>query len=317
MNPRDLVMLLTLAALWGASFLFMRIGAPVLGPAVLIFLRVSIASAALLLYLTAKRQRPKVVAKWKQYLLLGLMNAAIPFSLISTAELHVTASVAAILNATTPLFTALVARIWSNEPLTFRKIGGLILGFIGVAVLVGWNPDHSGASDFSGDGTNRLPAPTNLAPTMPAPASLIPATLSLLAAVSYAFAGVYSSRAFKGERPMDMAIGQQLGASVIMIPLAAATMPDAVPSTSVILSVLGLAVLCTAAAYLLYFALIRNVGPVKTLSVTFLIPVFGIVWGVLFLGETVTPGTIVGLVIILVSVALVANVPTASAKHST
>jgi drug/metabolite transporter (DMT)-like permease len=287
MKPRDTVMLLLLAALWGASFLFMRIGVPVLGPLLLIFLRVSIASVALLIYMAAKRQRPAIMHKWKQYLLLGTINAAIPFTLISAAELHLTASLAAILNATTPLFTALAARIWAKEALTVKKICGLVLGVVGVAVLVGWDPHQSG---------ERL---------------LLSASFSLLAAISYAFAGVYSSRAFKGEKPIDMAIGQQLGASVVMIPLAAATFPDAIPSSLVLLSVLGLAVLCTAAAYLLYFALIRSVGPVKTLSVTFLIPVFGMVWGALFLGETVSPNMILGLFIILLSVALVMNVPLA------
>ena len=108
---------------------------------------------------------------------------------------------------------------------------------------------------------------------------------------------------------MDMAVGQQLGASVIMIPFAGATIPHVTPSPTVISAVLGLAVLCTAMAYLLYFALIKNVGPVKTLSVTFLIPLFGIIWSVLFLGEGITPNIVVGLVIILLSVALVMNIP--------
>ena len=143
MKTKDILMLFGLAALWGASFLFMRIGAPVLGPLVLIFFRVSIASAALLFYLMIRRQRPSIMQKWKQYLLLGLLNAAIPFTLISTAELHLSASFAAILNATTPLFTALVAWIWAKEALTLKKVVGLILGVIGVAVLVGWDPHRS------------------------------------------------------------------------------------------------------------------------------------------------------------------------------
>jgi drug/metabolite transporter (DMT)-like permease len=285
MKLKDILMLFGLAALWGASFLFMRIGAPVLGPFVLIFFRVSIASVALLIYLIIRHQRLSILQKWKQYLLLGLLNAAIPFTLISTAELHLTASLASILNATTPLFAALVAWIWMKEALTIKKVVGLILGVIGVSVLVGWDPYHSGEHH------------------------LIWVSFSLVAALLYAFAGVYSSRAFKGEKPMDMAIGQQLGASMIMIPFAGATIPQVNPSAIVISAVLGLAVLCTAVAYLLYFALIRNVGPVKTLSVTFLIPIFGIIWSALFLGEGVTLNIVVGLVIILLSVALVMNIP--------
>lgn len=245
MKSKDVLMLFLLAALWGASFLFIRIGVAVLGPLVLVFLRVSIASLALLVYVIIRRQRLDVAPKWKQYLLLGILNAALPFLLISTAELHLSASLAAIFNATTPLFTALVTWVWLKDTLT---------------------------------------------------------------ALSYAFAGVYSSRAFKGARPMDMAIGQQLGASVILLPLAGATVPHVSMSAVVVISVLGLAVLCTAFAYLLYFALMRNVGPVKTLSVTFLIPVFGSVWGVVFLGESIPINVILGLFIVLLSVALVGDI---------
>jgi drug/metabolite transporter (DMT)-like permease len=131
----------------------------------------------------------------------------------------------------------------------------------------------------------------------------------LVAAFFYGIAGVFSAKYFKGEKSMDMAIGQQLAAGVIMLPFAVSTLPSQFPSAEVVVSVLGLAVLCTALGYLLYFALIQNVGPVKTLSVTFLIPVFGIVWGAIFLGEVVTVGVIAGLLLIFLSIALVVNVP--------
>ena len=285
MRLKDAVMLFSLASLWGASFLFMRIGAPVLGPLVLIEMRVLVAGVALLLYAAASRQRVKILHKWKHYLILGAVNAAIPFSLIATAELHLSAALAAILNATTPLFTAFVAWAWSKEPFTLKKVSGLVLGIIGVAILVGWDSNGNGAH------------------------IMLSAAFSLIAASFYALAGVFSSKYFKGERSMDMAIGQQVAAALLLIPFAASTLPHHVPSAEVVFSVLGLAVLCTALGYLLYFALIQNVGPVKTLSVTFLIPIFGILWGALFLGESVTVGVIVGLMVILVSVALVANVP--------
>ncbi len=281
MKPKDVLLLFSLAALWGASFLFMRLGAPALGPFVLIFLRVSIASGALLLYVWIRRRRLDVLKKWKPYLLLGLLNAAVPFTLISAAELRLPASVAAILNATTPLFAALSARVWTGERLTWKKISGLVLGLAGVAVLVGWAP-HSGEHSI-----------------------LVPALFSLLAAVSYAVAGMYASSAFKGAGLMDMAVGQQLGASAVMLPFAVATVPTVFPSSTVVLAVLSLAVLCTAVAYLLYFSLIRSVGPVKTLSVTFLVPVFGVLWGALFLGEAVSLHIAAGLAVILASVWLV------------
>lgn len=285
-------MLILLAALWGASFLFMRIAAPSLGPIVLIELRVSIAGLALLLFAAIRKHRTNVLQKWKQYLLLGAFNAAIPFSLIATAELHSSASLAAILNATSPLFTALVAWVWMRDPFTVKKFVGLVSGVIGVAVLVGWNPHQN---------TEHI---------------WLSVLMSLLAALFYGIAGVYSARAFKGEKPMDMAIGQQLAAGLLLVPFAASTLPNRLPSLEVILSVLGLAILCTSFGYLLYFALIRNVGPVKAISVTFLVPIFGILWGAIFLGESISFGTFVGFIMILLSVTMVANIPLRGRKET-
>lgn len=285
MKPKDLLMLLALAALWGASFLFMRVGARDLGPCALAFLRVSIAGLVLWGYEWIRGQQPGILRKWKPYLVLGVLNAAIPFSLISTAELYIPASLAAILNATTPLFTALVAWMWVKDPLTPKKIAGLFLGVIGVAILVGWEPAGSG---------HRL---------------LVSASLSLVAAISYAVAGVYSSKAFKGEKPMHVSIGQQMGATIALIPAAGVTFPQSTLSNASILAALGLAIFCTALAYPLYFALIRNVGPVKTLSVTYLTPVFGMFWGAVWMGENITISMIAGLIVILLSVTLVMNVP--------
>lgn len=280
-NAKDAFTLLLLAAIWGASFLFIKVAVGVLGPVVLMFLRVAIASTALALYVFLRRGHLSIRKWWKQYLLLGLINAAIPFTFISIAELHLSASLAAVLNATTPLFTALVAWIWLKDAMTVKKLLGLVMGVVGVAVLVGWTP---------GESTLGL---------------LVPASFSLLAAVSYAFGGVYSSVAFKGANSMDMAVGQQVGASLVMLPVAAATLHSSTLSPGVVLAVLGLSVLCTAFAYLLYFALIANVGPVKALSVTFLVPIFGVLWGFLFLHEPVSINLIIGLCIILASVLLV------------
>ncbi|MCL6442492.1 MAG: DMT family transporter [Alicyclobacillus sp.] len=284
MKLREIVMLLILAALWGGSFLFMRIGAPALGPLVLVELRVLLAGITLVVFSLVSRHRIHIFHKWWQYLILGATNAAIPFTLISFAELRLDAGLAAILNATTPMFTALIAWLWTKEPFTTRKLYGVILGIVGVSVLVGW------------DGGGHKPH------------LWLFASFSLLAAIFYGVAGVFSSKHFKGEEPMDMAIGQQLGATLIMLPFSMATLPHQMPPSVVIFSVLGLAVLCTAIAYLFYFALIHSVGPLKTLTVTFLVPVFGVIWGGLFLGESMTARLVIGLLIILASVALMANV---------
>ncbi|WP_152559360.1 DMT family transporter [Tumebacillus flagellatus] len=283
MKPKDIGMLLTLAALWGSSFLFMRVGAPVLGPVMLIEVRVLLAGISLLVFAAVLKHKVRILHKWKHYLVLGAFNAALPFTFIATAELHLSASLAAILNATTPLFTAVVAWLWMKEPFTWKKALGIFVGIFGVAILVGWDPENSGGSIFWS------------------------VVCSLLAALLYAVAGVFSSRSFKGETSMDMAIGQQLAAALVLLPVSLFVIPDEVPSWDVVWSVLVLAVFCTAVGYLLYFALMKSVGPVKTLTVTFIVPVFGTIWGALFLQEVITGQVFAGMLLILLSVFLVSR----------
>jgi len=281
-KPRDILMLLALAAIWGSSFLFLRIGAPALGPIVLIEVRVALATLALFVFAWVGRHRVRILHKWWQYLVLGAANAALPFTLIATAELHLDSGLAAILNATTPLFTAVVAWAWAKEPLTTGKVLGVVLGIAGVAVLVGgWG--SGGASLYAAAGC------------------------SLAAALSYGVAGVFSARAFRGEKPMDMAIGQQFAAALWLLPLSFFALPAAPPSGLIVAVVLVLAVVCTAAAYLLYFALIQSVGALRTLIVTFLVPAFAVLWGAVGLGEPVSVRMLVGLAVILSSVALVVS----------
>src|ERR671914_486176 len=140
MRPKDFAGLILLGALWGGSFLFIRVAVPALGPFLLVELRVGLAAAALFLYALAVGSMPRIRGRWRSFLVLGFLNAAVPFSLISAAEVHLTASLAAILNSTTVMFTALVAAFWLGDPLTARKISGVLLGVVGVAVLVGWDP---------------------------------------------------------------------------------------------------------------------------------------------------------------------------------
>ena len=274
-------MLGALAAIWGSSFLFIRIGARGLGPAGLVELRVLLAAVALVLYAALSRRRIRILHVWWQYLVLGATNAAIPFMLVATAELRLDSGFAAILNATTPLFTALVAWLWAKEPFAPGKVLGVLLGGVGVGVLVGGGPGGHGLGLW------------------------FPVGLSLLAALAYGVAGVFSSRHFHGETPLDMAIGQQLAAALWMLPVSLFALPRAWPPGAVVFSVLMLAVVCTAAAYLLYFALIHSVGAVRTLTATFLVPAFAVVWGALFLHEAVSLRMVLGLLIILSSIALV------------
>lgn len=284
MKRLDFVMLLLLSVLWSSSFLFIRIASPVLGPVLLVELRVGIAAIILFVVVWISRQHDsRWRQQWRQYAVLGATNAALPFTLIATAELHLTASLAAILNATTPLFTAVVAAFWLKQPLTLTKIAGLALGIAGVAILVGWN-----AQPLTG-------------------VFLLSIGASLLGAISYAIAGVYAKRAFAGTAPMHLAYGQQAAATILLAPFAVVARPQGHVTLLVGSAVAALAIACTALAYLVYFRLIQQVGPTNTLLVTFLIPVFGLLWGVLFLQERVAMTTLLGMVCILASIGFVTN----------
>jgi drug/metabolite transporter (DMT)-like permease len=291
MGARDLGALVLLAALWGASYMFIRVAVPALGPFTLMGLRVALAASILALYAAVlARGMPKLRSRWKEFLIVGTTNSAIPFSLIAAAEIELTASLAAILNSTTALFAAVVAAVWIGEALTTKKVIGLVMGFVGVAVLVGWDP-----IPLSG-------------------IVLLSVGAMLAASLSYAVGGVYVKRTFAGVPPLSMAIGQQAGAAFLLLPLAAVSFPQEAPPLPAALSALALTLLSTAVAYLLYFRLIENVGPTKTLTVTFLIPVFGLLFGVVLLGEPVGVGTLVGFGIILYGVALVTEVRLRGAK---
>jgi drug/metabolite transporter (DMT)-like permease len=187
MEARDLGMLLLLGALWGASFLFIEVAVPALGPLLLVDLRVLLAAAALALCAVIVGRLPALRARWREFLVLGGLNAAAPFTLIATSQVNLTASLAAILNSTTPLFAAVVAATWIGETLTVKKAVGLLLGVVGVAVLVGLDP-----VPLSG-------------------IVLLSVGASLLAALCYALGGVYAKRTFLGVPPLGMGMGQQAG----------------------------------------------------------------------------------------------------------
>jgi drug/metabolite transporter (DMT)-like permease len=290
MGGRDLGALLLLSALWGASFIFIRVAVPALGPFVLVELRVGLGAVALALSAAFLGGLPKLRVRWRQFALLGMVNVAIPFSLISAAEINLTASLAAILNSTTVMFTALVAAVWMGDALTTRKVVGVVLGIVGVAVLVGWDP-----------------VVMNWAVVLSVGAMLA-------ASLAYALGSVYAKRTFVGSSPLAIAIGQLTAAATLMLPLAAVSVPDERPSTIVVLSVLGLALSSTAVAYMLYFRLIENVGPTSTSTVTLLVPLFGLLFGVVLLDEPVGLGTLAGLVLILSSVTLITGLGGARQK---
>ncbi len=279
MRHKDFAALVTLAALWGASFLLIRIAVPAFGPIGLMAGRVLVSALLLAIGLRVTGRRPLGLrANARHLLVLGLVNAALPFTLVAASELHLNASLAAVLIATSPLFSALLSARAGQERIDRRRAAGLLLGVMGVAVLVGWSP-------------MALTATTILC---------IAATLA--AAASYAYAGEYTARHLSSMPSPTIAFGQQLGAAAWLVGPALVSPPSAPISSSALWALFGLAALCTSAAYLLYFHLIARIGPMRTNSVTYLIPLFGILWGALFLGEPMTPQMLLGLGLILSSV---------------
>ena len=285
MNPRNLTALVLLAAIWGSSYLFIRVEVEHLGPLGVAMARVTIGGLGLAGYALAAGKRGDLAGLDRRFVLMGMGNAAVPYSLIAFAELHLTASLAGILNATTPLFAAVVYTVWNQTQLAPRTIAGLVLGMVGVGVLVGWDP-----APLSG-------------------MLLLAVAAMLLSSLSYAMATVYAKRALAGVSSLQAAMGQQFGGALLLAPFSAGAVAaesgDGDISMKVVLAALALGLICTSFAYLLYFHLIATVGPVNTASVTFLIPIFGILWSAIFLHESIRPVMVIGLALILASVTLV------------
>ena len=284
MRAKDLAALFGLAAVWGGSFLFIRIAVAPLGPFPLVAGRVMLGGLLLWVVMRSLGKNVDLRAHFPRLLVLGALNAAIPFALMAAAELQITASLAAMLNATVPFWGVLFGVIWLGERINVRRSMGLVLGVAGVGVLVGWSP---------------------MAMTRSVVASIV---AMLVATCCYALSGVYTKKRLSGVPSQTLALGQQAGAAVWLLVPAMWQLPRAHPTGLAISALLGLAVLCTALAYPLYFHLIASVGPTNTTTVTYLIPLFGTVWGALFLGERVTAGMLVGLSMILSSVLLVNEV---------
>ena len=258
-----------LSALWGASFLFMRMGASEFGPLPTAGLRVLLATFFLLPILLHQGQWPALRRHWKPALLAGLVNSAIPFALYSWAVLHITTGLASILNATVPLFGALVAWVWL----------GLGIGFVGVALLAWRAP--------GGAGIKSAAAPWAIA-------------ACLGATTCYAIAASYARKYLMGVPPLATATGSQLGATLGLCVPMLWFWPATMPGVQAWAAIVAIAVLCTGIAYILYFRLIAHAGPSRALAVTFMAPVFAVFYGVVFLHETVTPWML-GCAVVIIS----------------
>ena len=280
MTLASLIRLLALSAIWGASFLFMRMGAPVLGPVLLIGLRVLLAALFLAVVGAVLRKPLDARRNAGHYLVLGLFNSALPFLLFAFAARTLSASLLSILNATAPIWGAVIGAVWTRTALSAKSLLGLAMGVAGVALLVGFDPS-----------TLREGAPLAIA-------------LGLAATFSYGVATNYAKSAKKVE-PFANAHGSMWGATLLIAPAVPFAPPAAMPTTTIALAVLALGVLCSGIAYLLYFRLVADIGAASALTVTFLVPVFGVLWGHLFLDEPLGWNTLAGAAIVIVGTALV------------
>ncbi len=280
--------MILLAAIWGGSFILMRFGAVEFGPVGTAFLRVLIASVFLFALLAARRQVGVLRAHWKHSFFVGLLNSGIPFALFSFAVMSVSTGLTSILNASTPLWGALVAALWLKDKLTPQRAVGMLVGVVGVTMLswdkVGFKPGGTGWAVLA----------------------------CLGATLCYGIAASYTKRYLSGVAPLATATGSQVGATLGLALPAFFLTPDlngpAAPGLHAWLAIVAVAILCTGVAYILYFRLIQAAGPQRALTVTFLIPVFGVAYGAVFLDEAVTLKALAAGALIVFGTALSAGV---------
>lgn len=281
MRPQDLARLVALAAAWGASYLFMRYAVPFLGPIPMIEMRVLFAGLLVAAFLYAKGQGVGWREHWRGYLFVGAIGMAVPFVLIAEALRTIDASTAAILNALSPLFASIVAAVWIRDPITPAKAGGIALCLVGTAVLVGWTPQPMSSKE------------------------LVAAAMSVAATAIYGFTIVFTKVKLKGASPMGTSAATLLFAGLALLPLMPVDHNYSAVPVMAWLALAGLVLFSTVLAFILYYRLIADVGPVKAITVTLLVPIFGMLWGVMFLGEPVTPGRLAGCAIILAGCSLI------------
>jgi drug/metabolite transporter (DMT)-like permease len=281
LSPSDLARLVALAAMWGASYLFMRYAVPSMGPVLMIEVRVALAGAALAAFVLGTGGRIGWKRHWRAYLFVGAVGVAAPFTLIAKALTVIDASTGAILNALAPLFASIVAAIWIRDPLTPAKVAGIALCLAGTIVLVGWTPAPVSARE------------------------VFAASLSVAATALYGYTIVFTKVKLADTNPLSTAAGTLLMATAAMLPFTPVTRDlSAIPSGAWIATA-GLAFISTAIAFILYYRLIADIGPVKAITVTLLVPVFGMIWGMLLLGEPLTAGRLAGCAIILAGCSLI------------
>ena len=282
MHRRDTLDLVLLGALWGAAFLFIRIAVPEFGPIALVEVRVAIAAALLLVWVAARGELGAFRGRWRALFVIGALNTAVPFALFAYATRTVPAGFAAVLNATVPLWGALIGRIIFGEKLGIDRGVGLFVGFVGVVILV--------------------------APKLSVGGETLAITAALGGSSLYALSAHLTRRMLPGMGSLAISAGSLLASVAILALPTLWLRPVAIPSAAAWGSVLALAVGGTALGYVLYFRLLANAGPTSAMAVTYLIPMFGMLWGWAFLSEAATPTMLVGCGFILAGLAVATGI---------
>jgi drug/metabolite transporter (DMT)-like permease len=277
MEVRYWILLTFLGALWGSAFMFIKVATPEFGPIALVNTRLLIASLIFLPILLQKKYIHLLKPIWKQVLVLSIMNNAIPFTLFSYASFGADSNILAILNATTAFNTMIIAYLWIGESVSLKQLFGLILGFIGIFILV--NPQNSDTT-------------------------LIASFSALLAAFFYSYSTVYIQRQSVNANKMVLIGWSIVFSAVFMIPVSIFNLPETMPSASAIGSAFWLGAVSTGIGFLGYVRLIDKIGAVKTSTVAYFLPVFGIIWGSIFLDEKITSTIILGCLIVLIGIYL-------------
>jgi len=277
MEIRYWILLTFLGALWGSAFMFIKVATPEFGPIALVNTRLLIASLIFLPILLQKKYIHLLKPIWKQVLVLSIMNNAIPFTLFSYASFGADSNILAILNATTAFNTMIIAYLWIGESVSLKQLFGLILGFIGIFILV--NPQNSDTT-------------------------LIASFSALLAAFFYSYSTVYIQRQSVNANKMVLIGWSIVFSAVFMIPVSIFNLPEALPSASAIGSAFWLGAVSTGLGFLGYVRLIDKIGAVRTSTVAYFLPVFGIIWGSIFLDEKITSTIILGCLIVLIGIYL-------------
>jgi drug/metabolite transporter (DMT)-like permease len=285
MRGHDIIDLILLAAIWGSSFLFITLAVDDFGPFALMAMRTGIGLLVLLPLLFWRHALPDLVKHWKPIFVVGIINAAIPFTLLAYAAFVIPAGILSILNAATPLWGALFAALWIKDVLPRWRIAGLVVGFCGILLLV-W--DELEIEQLLGSGLG-------LAAAVAAP-------------ISYGFASTYTNRYLMGVTSIAVATGALISATLALWPLAILTWPDGDISQRSWGALLMLSVLCTGVTYIIFYRLVMNAGPARASTVTLLIPVFGVLWGWMWLQEEITGVILLATGIILLGTALATGI---------